>query len=214
MGVEINHTLIAFRLYPAAEGLDAVREGAGVHICGAGVLPQVLPVIDEGVGQGVPLQQGQGILRLLQSLLGGDRLGEEVGAYGKPCLRGSLEIGQGLFVCAQLPGLGSAVAQTDDGKLYPGILHLLPVNVSLPFGDIDAMGGIFRQAGDVAVFLHPEILRAVGVGGQGGGGDGGFCGGLGGLRLGGLPKGVLHQYHCQHHQGSQSHQQTQPQFYV
>ena len=51
-----------------------------------------------------------------------------------------LQIVGSIRIFLDLPGIRSAKAHTDDGKLHSRVGHLLPVDLALPFGDVDADG--------------------------------------------------------------------------
>ena len=84
--VEVYRRGVARLGDPLAEGGGALGEHLVLQLVGAGPFGKGdgLPVIDHGAGDGVALQQREGIVGLLPGLLRGDGLGEEVHPHVQP----------------------------------------------------------------------------------------------------------------------------------
>ena len=170
MPVEIDHGLIALIPYLAAEMPLDICQGSGVHLPGSGGICGDLPVQHDGHIQfGIP-QNFQHKLNLLVGFLDIQRLGEEVGTNFQARFLGILQIGFGVLILHQLAAFVAPVAQTDDGKIDAGLLHLFPVDVALESGNIHAGVAlhILQQQVVVAVILEVKPVIRIPLRGNGG----------------------------------------------
>ena len=128
--------------------------GPGSHAVGIG-----LPVEDQGVGDVVVGQGVHGVDGLLRPLLIVEGLGEEVDPHLDVVVQTALEVLVEGGVHHQLAGAVAPVAQAEDGKVHPGVLHRGPVDVPLVLGHVDT-----DAAGVVCVVIDQEAVLVVGEG--------------------------------------------------
>ncbi len=135
IGVEVDHRLIARLLDGAAESQCHLIHGVAVDGVGAGAaVADHLPVKDHRHGQVIVSDPLQDEPRLLQRLLHGNGLGEEVGPHRQPGIQRALDVPVKVCILIEL-ALGVApAAHPDDSELHTGIGRLLPVDLPLELG--------------------------------------------------------------------------------
>ena len=153
-----------------AKGLGDFRGSLHAQIVGAGlVVGHLLQVKYHWVGDGIPLQGIQHILRLLHRFLYGDGLGEEVHPHVQPRLGGSLDVLLELVIQHQVARLPVAPeAQAYHGKGDAVGLHCRPVDVPVVGGHVHPCQGLSTVWGGVlvAAILLAQPAPVVAVLGQ------------------------------------------------
>ena len=139
-----------------------------------------LPVIGHGAVDIQPVQQTDDVIRLLDGLLHGDSLGEEVHAGLQPRPHSAPDVLLVVFVGVQAAGAGAPEAHPDHGEVDVVIRHGVPVDLPLEGGNVDAVPGaelaaqVFQPTLIFIFFTRPDkihvgehVQRTVPVNGHG-----------------------------------------------
>ena len=164
--VVVNHRRVARHGHCLTEGDRAVSQRGVVQSLGPGPAgADGLPIVDQRVVQVLAAQILQDECSFLCSLLGVDGLGEEVCAHLQPGGLGPGDVLQEVGIQIDLPFLAvAAVAQADHHEGNARSRHLLPVDLPLMGGDVNADG---RGVVDIVV-VHDAAVRDKEVGIVGG----------------------------------------------
>ena len=139
-----------------------------------------LPVIGHGAVDIQPVQQTDDVICLLDGLLHGDSLGEEVHAGLQPRPHSAPDVLLVVFVGVQAAGAGAPEAHPDHGEVDVVIRHGVPVDLPLEGGNVNAVPGaelaaqIFQPPLVFIFFIRPNeihvgehVQRTVPVNGHG-----------------------------------------------
>ena len=139
-----------------------------------------LPVIGHGAVDVQPVQQADDVFRLLDGLLHGDGLGEEVHAGLQTCPHSAPDVLLVVFVGVQAAGAGAPEAHPDHSEVDVVIRHGVPVDLPLEGGNVDAVPGaelaaqVFQPTLIFIFFTRPDkihvgehVQRTVPVNGHG-----------------------------------------------
>ena len=139
--VKIHARTVAGLFDRVAEGDGVFRELNGVHAVGARVSFDVLPVENDGVGEGVIFNLLEYVICLVDGLLLIERLREEVHAHVKACRARALDVLDKIVVRLNFALGVAAIAHADHGKLHAVCRDELPVDLLLMGRHVHADGG-------------------------------------------------------------------------
>ena len=139
--VKIHARAVAGLFDRVAEGDGVFRELNRIHAVGARVGLDVLPVENDGVGEGVIFNLLEYVICLVDGLLLIERLREEVHAHVKACRARALNVLEKIVVRLNLALGVAAIAYADHGKLHAVCRDELPVDLLLMGRHVHADGG-------------------------------------------------------------------------
>ena len=159
--VKVDHRVVARLPDHITEGPGAACDGLRLHAVRPGGVPgNELPVKGHGVGHIVPLNGVQDVLRLLLRLPDADGLGEKIDPHLQASVQRPPEVLLKILVRHDDPLGVSPVPQPDHGKFHSRIRYLLPVDLPLISGHIDADGRLLSilLIGEPAPIIDGEAV--------------------------------------------------------